>query len=72
MNEYLKILDEIEEVRQRAAENPANYPADFVARVCAAIVARAARYESRADWTDELKVNTSKYAARLESGNFHL
>jgi len=71
MNEYLKMLDELEEVRQRAAEKPENYPVDFVLRVCAAIVAQNAGFTSRLDWCDELKKVDSKYAARLASGNFH-
>lgn len=73
MNKELELLDQIEEIRQKAAENPDKYPVDYVIRLISATVAEYAGYESRNDWTDELKKHTeSRYAARMSENRFHL
>ena len=73
MNKELALLDQIEEVRQKAAENPQNYPIDYTIRLISAIVAEYAGYNNRNDWTDELKKYAeSKYATRLSENRFHL
>ena len=73
MNKELALLDQIEEVRQKAAENPQNYPIDYTIRLITAIVAEYAGYNNRNDWTDELKKYAeSKYATRLSENRFHL
>lgn len=73
MEKYLKILDEIEDVRQRAAEHPENYPVDFVIRVCAAIVAKENGIKDRTEWTGKLRENPgSKYCKKIHAGNFHI
>lgn len=73
MSKELKLLDDIEEVRQKVAENPQNYPADYVVRLISAIVAEYAGYNSRTDWTDELKkYPESKYSTRLSENKFHI
>lgn len=73
MNKELSLLDQIEEVRQKAAEKPVNYPVDYTVRLISAIVAEYAGYNNRNDWTDELKkYPDSKYATRLSENRFHL
>lgn len=71
----LQILDDMEEIRQKAAENPKNYPIDYTIRLLCAIVAEAHGYKSRTDWTEKLKeMPESKYHQRYygEIGNFHI
>ena len=73
MNKELTLLDQIEEIRQKAAENPQDYPTDYTIRLISAIVAKHSGYGSRNDWTDELKKHPdSKYATRLSENRFHL
>ncbi len=73
MNKELALLDQIEEVRQKAAEDPQRYPVDYTIRLISAIVAEYAGYSNRNDWTDELKKHPeSKYAARLSGNRFHV
>lgn len=73
MNKELALLDQIEEVRQRAAEDPQSYPTDYTARLISAIVAKYAGYNNRHSWTDELKKHQeSKYAMRLTENRFHV
>ena len=45
MNKVLDILDSMEEIRQKAAENPEQYPIDHTIRLCSAIVAQAYGYQ---------------------------
>ena len=69
----LKLLDDIEEVRQKAIDNPKNYPTDYAVRLITAIVSDYVGYNSRNDWTDELKkYPESRYATRLSENRFHL
>ena len=73
MNKELQLLDQIEEIRQKAAENPKNYPVDHTIRLISALVAKYAGYDSRTAWTEELKEHPdSKYATRLSDNRFHL
>ena len=73
MNKELSLLDQIEEVRQKAAENPQKYPVDYTIRLITAIVAEYAGYNNRNDWTDELKKHSeSNYSMRLSENRFHL
>lgn len=70
----LKILDDMEEIRQKAAEHPEDYPVDFTIRVLCGIVAEAFGYEARLDWTEILRETPeSKYHQRYygEPGKFH-
>lgn len=55
MDKELELLDQIEEIRQKAAENSDKYPVDYAIRLVSAIVAEYAGYNNRSDWTDELK-----------------
>lgn len=72
MHKELALLDQIEEVRQKAAGNPQKYPVDYTVRLISAIVAEYAGYSNRNDWTDELKKHPeSKSAARLSENRFH-
>lgn len=73
MNKELELLDQIEEIRQKAAENPDKYPVDYAVRLISATVAEYAGYKSRNDWTDELKKHAeSRYAARMSENRFYL
>lgn len=75
MTKELYILDQLEEVRQKAAERPAEYPPDYIARLCAAIVAKEFGYNSRIEWTEELKKDSeSNYHKRYfgDLSEFHI
>ena len=73
MSKELKLLDDIEEIRQKVADNPKNYPTDYTVRLISAIVSEYVGYKSRTEWTDELKEHSeSKYAIRLSENRFHL
>jgi len=73
MNKELTLLDRIEEIRQKAAENPQNYPVDYAIRLISALVAEHVGYTDRNEWTDALKKHPeSKYAARLSENKFHI
>ena len=73
MNKELALLDQIEEIRQKAAENPQKYPVDYTIRLISAIVAEYAGYNNRNDWTDELKQHSeSNYSMRLSENRFYL
>lgn len=73
MNKELELLDQIEEIRQKAAENPDKYPVDYAVRLVSAIVAEYVGYQSRNDWTGELKKHLeSRYAERMAENRFHL
>lgn len=50
----LEVLAEMEEFRKRN-QNERQSPSDWCMRCLEAILARAAGYESRVDWTEELQ-----------------
>jgi len=73
MNKDLTLLDQMEEIRRKAAENPEQYPVDYTIRLLLALAAKHVGYESRNDWTDDLKkCPESNYAARLSENRFHV
>lgn len=73
MHKTLDILDNMEEIRQKAAEHPEQYPVDYTIRLLSAIVAQAYGYQSRTAWTDRLKETPeSRYYQRLHDGTFHI
>jgi len=75
MNKVLDILDSMEEIRQKAIEQPDKYPVDYTIRLLSAIVAEAYGYESRTDWTDRLKeLPESRYYKRYHGieGRLHI
>ena len=73
MNKDLALLDRMEEIRQKASENPANYPVDYTIRLLSALVAAQAGYKSSTDWTEQLKkYPESNYARRLAENRFHV
>lgn len=72
MEPILSVLDDMEEIRQKAAEHPKNYPVDYTIRLLEAIVAKYALYEGRTQWTGELKQDPeSNYSRRLRENRFH-
>ena len=73
MNKELTLLDNIEEIRQKAAENPEQYSVDYTIRLISAMVAEYVGFHDRSEWTDKLKENAdSKYATRLLENSFHI
>ena len=73
MNKELALLDQIEEIRQKAADKPKEYPVDYTVCLISAIVAKHLGYENRNSWTGELKKHPeSKYATRLSENRFHI
>lgn len=73
MNKELILLDQIEEIRQKAAEKPEQYPVDYTIRLVSSIVAEYVGFNNRNEWTDELKKHTeSRYATRLSENRFHV
>lgn len=73
MNKELQLLDQIEEIRQKAGEKPSHYPVDYTIRLISATVAEYLGYENRIDWTSELKKDTeSNYYKRLSENRFHI
>lgn len=59
--EKLMMLDQIEDLRQRANENPKKYPVDFAIRVCCTAITKC----SRSEWTELLKNDsTTEYHKR--------
>lgn len=70
MTKELKVLDRIEGIRQKANDNPVNYPTDYAIRLCEAIIAEYFDYKGRNQWTDELKkYPDSNYSAMLKNKN---
>lgn len=62
----LDILDELDEFR-RNHQDERQHPSDWCMRCMEAIVAHAAGYESRMDWTDVLKTSPeSRYSRDLQ------
>lgn len=61
--DMLDLLDQLDEFR-RNHQDQRKDPSDWCMRVMEAIVARAAGYESRADWTDALRSNESSAYSR--------
>ncbi len=73
MDKELMLLDQIEEIRQKAIEEPQNYPIDNTIRLITAKVAEYLGFENRNEWTGKLKNHTeSKYATRLSENRFHI
>lgn len=73
MHKTLDILDSMEEIRQKAAEHPELYPLDYTVRLLTAIVAQSYGYQSRTEWTEQLKEHSeSRYYQRLHEGTFHI
>ena len=73
MNKDLALLDRMEEIRQKASENPANYPVDYTIRLLSAMVAEQAGYKSSTAWTEQIKKDPeSNYDKRLAENRFHV
>lgn len=65
--------EEMEQIKEKALANPANYPLDYTIRIYQAIVAEFGGFAGRTDWTSKLKANpSSKYATRMREGTFHI
>lgn len=72
--DVLAVLDEMDAFRRKHYYDNPSTP-DFYMRVLEAMLARAAGYNSRTDWTDELKRNrntryTRDYADPEKWGTF--
>lgn len=64
--DMLALLDQLDEFR-RNHQNEKQHPSDWCMRVMEALVAEAAGYESRSDWTSVLTADPeSKYSQDLK------
>lgn len=73
MTKELYLLDAIEDIRQKAKEQPANYPIDYTIRLITAMVACNMGYTDRTEWTEILKkCENSRYAKRIKENRFYL
>lgn len=64
--DILSLLDEMDEFR-RSHQDERKSPSDYCMRVMEAIVAKAAGYSNRNEWTDALKTHPcSKYSQDLK------
>lgn len=64
--DILSLLDEMDEFR-RSHQDERESPSDYCMRVMEAIVAKAAGYSNRNEWTDALKARPcSKYSQDLK------
>ena len=53
--EVLKLLKEIEELRERAEKNPVNYPTDYTIRLIEATIATRIQAKDRMEWIREIR-----------------
>ena len=63
----LQMLDQMDTIRRKHAGS-LPHPCDYYMRVMEAVIARAAGYKSRNEWTDALKADVrSRYFRDLQS-----
>lgn len=67
--DVLTVLDEMDSFRRRHYRDEQPTP-DFYMRALEAILARAAGYRSRTEWTSALKETNSEYAKDLLNSDF--
>ena len=53
--EVLKLLKEIEEIRERAEKNSCNYPTDYTIRLIEATIATRIQAKDRMEWIKEIR-----------------
>ena len=53
--EVLKLLKEIEEIRENAEKNPVNYPIDYTIRLIEATIATRIQAKDRMEWIKEIR-----------------
>ena len=63
--DILRILDEMDDFRRKHHQ----HPADWCMRCMEAILAGAAGYEDRNEWTEELKADPGSAYAKYLGGN---
>ena len=67
----IELESKVQEIRKYKAM--AEDPVDYTIRLLLALAAKHVGYESRNDWTDDLKkCPESNYAARLSENRFHV
>lgn len=75
MTKELNILDQMEEIRQKASEKPDDYPLDYTIRLLCAIVAEGCGYKDRTEWTEKLKESKESQYHKIyygDVGQFHI
>ena len=53
--EILKLLKQVEEIRQKAEKNPVNYPIDYTIRLIQATIAERIQAKDRMEWIKEIR-----------------
>ena len=53
--EVLKLLKQVEEIRQKAEKNPVNYPIDYTIRLIQATIATRIQAKDRMEWIKEIR-----------------
>ena len=53
--EVLKLLKQVEEIRQKAEKNPVNYPIDYTIRLIQATIAERIQSKDRMEWIKEIR-----------------
>ena len=53
--EVLKLLKEIEKIREKAERNPVNYPIDYTIRLIQATIATRIQAKDRMEWIKEIR-----------------
>ena len=53
--EILKLLKQVEEIRQKAEKNPVNYPIDYTIRLIQATIAERIQSKDRMEWIKEIR-----------------
>ncbi len=53
--EILKLLKEIEEIREKAEKTPVNYPTDYTIRLIEATIATRIQAKNRMEWIKEIR-----------------
>ena len=53
--EILKLLKEIEEIREKAEKTPVNYPTDYTIRLIETTIATRIQAKDRMEWIKEIR-----------------
>ena len=53
--EILKLLKQVEEIRQKAEKNPVNYPTDYTIRLIQETIATRIQAKDRMEWIKEIR-----------------
>ena len=72
MSKDLRVLDELEELRQKTLDRPDRFTTECTLRIASDIVAVSYGYKSRSEWINALKRNPdSTCSYRIQNNNYH-